>query len=238
MDESQTDTAGRTKAVEAPRARNAGTGPARSPVAALTAILVGAVCGLAWASAFRAWMAELAGGASRLDWYGTFVGILGAGVIAGALLGLAEYFRRTGGRRHWRWLALAPLAFAILPMTMPDALLALFTQGLGGGAVAVALTAIAGGFAVSGRGAIWARILCGILALAVIVALVFTTSAVGGVRLALDQPRGAWVATLGAACVAVLCLASSIPFRRVEALADPLGDAAIERDTSADAKNR
>ena len=113
-------------------------------------------------------------------------------MIAGALLGLAEYFRRTGGRRHWRWLALAPLAFAILPMTMPDALLALFTQGLGGGAVAVALTAIAGGFAVSGRGALWARILCGILALAVIVALVFTTSAVGGVRLALDQPRGAW----------------------------------------------
>ena len=90
----------------------------------------------------------------------------------------------------------------------------------------------------SGRGALWARILCGILALTVIVALVFTTSAVGGVRLALDQPRGAWAATLGAACVAVLCLASSIPFRRVEVLADPHGDAAIERDTSADAKNR
>ena len=238
MDESKTDAADRTQAVEAPPARAAGTRPARSAASALTAILVGAVCGLAWAAAFRAWMAELAGGASRLDWYGTFVGILGAGVIVGALLGLAEYFRRTGGRRHWRWLALAPLAFAILPMTMPDALLALFTQGLGGGAVAVALTAIAGGFAVSGRGALWARILCGILALAVIVALVFTTSAVGGVRLALDQPRGAWVATLGAACVAVLCLASSIPFRRVEALADPHGDAAIERDTSADAKNR
>ena len=238
MDESQTDTSGRTRAVETPRGHTAGTGPARSTASALTAILVGAVCGLAWASAFRAWMAELAGGASRLDWYGTFVGILGAGVITGALLGLAEYFRRTGGRRHWRWLALAPLAFAILPMTMPDALLALFTQGLGGGAVAVALTAIAGGFAVSGRGALGARILCGILALVVIVALVFTTSAVGGVRLALDQPRGAWAATLGAACVAVLCLASSIPFRRVEALADPHDDAAIERDTSADAKNR
>ena len=183
---------------------------------AFASILVGAVCGLAWAAAFRAWMAELAGGASRLDWYGTFVGILGAGVVAGALFGLAEYFRRTGGRRHWRWLALAPLAFAVLPMTMPDALLALFTQGLGGGAVAVALTAIAGGFAVSGRGPLWARILCGVLAAAIIVALVFTVPSVGGIRLALDQPRGVWVATLGAACVAVLCLAASIPFRRVE----------------------
>ena len=216
MDESQTETEGATQAVEAPRARAAGARPTRSTSAALTTIVVGAVCGLAWAAAFRAWMAELAGGASRLDWYGTFVGILGAGVVAGALFGLAEYFRRTGGRRHWRWLALAPLAFAVLPMTMPDALLALFTQGLGGGAVAVALTAIAGGFAVSGRGPLWARILCGVLAAAIIVALVFTVPSVGGIRLALDQPRGVWVATLGAACVAVLCLAASIPFRRVE----------------------
>ena len=160
MDDSQTHTGGRTQAVEGPRARTVGPRPARSGCAACTAIVVGAVCGLAWAAAFRAWMAELAGGASRLDWYGTFVGVLGAGVIVGALLGLAEYFRRTGGRRHWRWLALAPLAFAILPMTMADALLALFTQGLGGGAIAVALTAIAGGFAVSGRGASRASRFC------------------------------------------------------------------------------
>jgi hypothetical protein len=200
-------------------------------------VLVGAVCGLAWAAAFRAWMAEIAGGASRIDWYGTFVGILAAGVIVGALLGLAEYFRRTGGRRHWRWLALAPLAFAVLPMTMPDALLALVTQGLGGGAVAVALTAIAGGFAVSSRGPLWARILCGLLAAAVCVALVFTTSAVGGIRLALDQPRGAWAAVLGVSCVVVLCLAASIPFRRVETVADGGLGATIVRDSSARVKN-
>jgi hypothetical protein len=186
-------------------------------------VLVGALCGLAWAAAFRAFMAEIAGGASRFEWYGTFVGILSAGVITGALLGLGEYFRRTGGRPHWRWLALAPLAFAILPLTMPDALLALFTQGLGGGAVAIALVAIAGGFAVSGRGAIWARILCGLLAIAFLFALAFTVPAVGGIRLALDQPRGAWVATLAVASVAVLCLANSIPFRRVV----PLGRAPL-----------
>jgi hypothetical protein len=193
---------------------------------ATATILVGALCGLAWAAAFRAFMAEIAGGASRFDWYGTFVGILSAGVITGALLGLAEYFRRTGGRPHWRWLALAPLTFAILPLTMPDALVALFTQGLGGGAVGIALIAIAGGFAVSGRGAVWARILCGLLTIAFLVALAFTVTAVGGIRLTLDQPRGAWVATLAIASVAVLCLATSIPFRRVVALRpSPLGEA-------------
>lgn len=188
----------------------------RAMQSAAAIILVGAVCGVAWAAAFRGYMAELAGGASRLDWYGTFVAILGAGLIAGALLGLAEYFRRTGGRRHWRWLALAPLTFAILPLTMPGALVALLTQGLGGGAVAVALIALAGGFAVSGRGAIWARLACGVLSVAFVTAITFTVPGVGGIRLALEQPRGAWVATLGVACVIVLCLATSIPFRRTE----------------------
>jgi hypothetical protein len=201
-------------------------------------VLVGAVCGLAWAAAFRAWMAEIAGGASRVDWYGTFVGVLAAGVIVGALLGLAEHFRRTGGCRHWRWLALAPLAFAILPMTAPGALLTLVTEGLGGGAIGVALAAIAGGFAISGLGPLWARILCGVIALSMIAGVVLATPAVGGIRFALDQPRGAWAATLGAACVVVLCLATSIPFRRVEAVADTTSGATIVRDSSAQVKNR
>lgn len=183
-------------------------------------MLVGAILGLAWAAAFRGFMAEIAGGASRFEWYGTFVGILAAGVIAGALLGLADYFRRTGGRAHWRWLALAPLAFAVLPLTMEGAIEALFTQGLGGGAIAIPLVGIAGGFAVSGRGRLWARMLCGILTAALLVAIVLTVPSVGGTRLALDQPRGAWVATLTVACVIVLCLASSIPFRRVVAVRD------------------
>jgi hypothetical protein len=194
--------------------------------ALVTHVIVGATAGLAWGAAFRAYMAELAGGASRIEWYGTFVAVLAAGVIAGALLGLAEHFRRTGGRRHRRWLALAPLAFAVLPLTMPDALLALVTQGLGGGAVAVALLAIAGGFAISGSGALWARILCSVLAIAFVLGIVLTVPAVGGIRLALDQPRGAWVAALGASCVVVLCFATSIPFRRVV----PVPSRAIQAD--------
>jgi hypothetical protein len=196
-----------------------GTTSKKTKPAATAFVLVGAVCGVAWGAGFRAYMSEIVGGASRVDWYGTFVAIIGAGAITGALLGLAEYFRRTGGRRHWRWLALAPLTFAVLPMTMPGALVALFTQGLGGGAVAVALAAIAGGFAVSGRGALWGRITCGILALAVIGGIVATVPAIGGLRLALDQPRGAWVAILAVSCLVVLCLASSIPFRRAEGVA-------------------
>jgi hypothetical protein len=198
---------------------NRDTAPSRSSTSAVPYVLTGAVCGVAWGAAFRAYMSELVGGASRVDWYGTVVAIIGAGAITGALLGLAEHFRRSGGRRHWRWLALAPLAFAVLPLTMPGALIALVTQGLGGGAVAVALTAIAGGFAVSGRGPLWGRIACGVLALAVIGGIVATVPAIGGVRLALDQPRGAWVAILAASCLVVLCLASSIPFRRVEGVA-------------------
>ena len=71
----------------------------RARPSAAACVLVGVVSGLAWAAAFRAYMSEIAGGASRIDWYGTF------------------------------------------PLTMPDALLALVTQGLGGGAVAIALIA-------------------------------------------------------------------------------------------------
>lgn len=210
-----------------------GTTTSRTRPSAVACVLVGAVSGVAWGAAFRAFMAELAGGGSRIEWYGTFVAILGAGLITGALLGLAEYFRRTGGRRHWRWLAVAPLSFAIFALTMPGALIALFTTGLGGGTVAIPLTAIAGGFAVSGRGPIWGRIVCGILALAVIAAAAASVPAIGGIRLALDQPRGVWVATLGASCLIVLCLASSIPFRRVEALSDAASRSESQRATDA-----
>lgn len=177
-------------------------------------IVVGAACGLFWGAAFRAWMAEIAGFESRFDWYGTFVVILGSAVIVGALLGLTEYLRRTGGRPHWRWLALAPLVFAVTPLTIPGAIEGLVTQGLGGGAIAIALTAVAGGFAVSGRGPLWARILCGVVAALIVVAMMLTTGSIGGARLAIDEPRGAWAAVLGGVAVVVFCLAASIPFRR------------------------
>ena len=193
-----------------------GNAGARTRSSAATCVLVGAAVGLAWGAAFRAYMAEIAGGASRIEWYGTFAVIIGAGVITGGLLGLAEHFRRTGGRRHWRWLALSPLSFAVLTLTMPGAAVALATQGLGGGAIAVPLFGIAGGFAVSGTGPLWGRIPAGVVALVGLAGLIASVPLAGGIRLTLDQPRGLWVATLAASCLVVLCLANSIPFRRVE----------------------
>ena len=196
---------------------------ARDPRAPSAPVLVavGAIAGLAWAAAFRGFMAEFAAGVSRFDWYGTYVGILLPGLIAGAGLGFAEYLRRTGGRPRWRWLALVVLAFAIAPLTMPGAFEGLFTEGLGGGAIAVPLAGLAGGFALCGRGALWGRIACGILAAIVLGALAFLPLADETSRLARDLPRGVWVAILASSCFAVLCIASSIPFRRVEAVRDP-----------------
>ncbi|QAY72665.1 hypothetical protein ET445_04195 [Agromyces protaetiae] len=183
------------------------------PPAFASAIAVGAVCGLAWASGFRAYMMLIAGPASRFDWVGTFVAILLPGVVVGALLGLAEAIRRRGGRRHWRWLGLAPLAFAVVPLALPGALVDFLTQGLGGGAVGVAVAAIAGGFALSGRGAVWARIVGALVALVIAAGVALTVPMIGGRALALSEPRGLWAAILAGSFVIVLCLASSIPFR-------------------------
>jgi len=179
-------------------------------------VAIGLVCGIAWAAGFRSYMVELAGPASTFEWWGTFGAILLPGAAVGGLLGWAETLRRAGGRRGWRWLALAPLAFAIAPLLMPGAVAALLTQGLGGGAVAVALMAIGGGYALSRRGPLWARLACGLVSAAFAVALALSGPGIAGPTLAITEPRGAWVAVLGASFIVVLALASSIPHRPVE----------------------
>ena len=68
-----------------------------------------------------------------------------AGVATGAMLGLAEWLRRTGGRRGWRWLAASPVAFAAVFLSDPLHLGAFFATGIGGGAIGVPLMAMAGG---------------------------------------------------------------------------------------------
>ncbi|MEU7898427.1 hypothetical protein AB0B45_36890 [Nonomuraea sp. NPDC049152] len=188
------------------------SGPADGrPRSGLVLIAAGTICGIAWAAGFRSYMSELAGTDSQIDWAGTFAAILLPGAVTGGLLGWAEHLRRTGGRPRWRWLALAPLAFAVAPMLMPGALVQFLTQGLGGGAVAVAAIALGCGYSVSGRGPRWARLVTGVAGVALLAALTLATPAIGGARLALSEPRGAWVAVLVASFVVVLALASAIP---------------------------
>jgi len=173
----------------------------------------GAVCGLAWSSALRAYMAELAGVVSEVSWAGTFLAILLPGAVAGGLLGWAAHQRLTRADGPSRWLVAAPLVLAIAPMLLPGALLELFTNALGGGALAIAVMGLAGGYAIGGRGPRWSRVACGAAYLALLVGMPLSVPAVGGPGLALDQPRGAWVAVLGCSLMAVLALACAIPHR-------------------------
>ncbi|MFL1430926.1 MULTISPECIES: hypothetical protein [unclassified Nocardiopsis] len=182
--------------------------------------LLGALVGLAWAAALRGYMAELAGSLSQVDWWGTFGAILLPGALIGALLGAAYGRRARGPTRGLRWFGLAPLLFGIVPLLLPGGFIALVTQGLGGGAIAVGVAAVAAGFAISGAGPLWGRILAGIPGFGLLIAMVVATPFVGGPRLAVDDARGAWVAVLLGSLLALLALAASIPFRPVPG-ADP-----------------
>ena len=62
--------------------------------------------------------------------------------------------------------------------------------------MAVALVVIGGGFAISGRGRLWARIVCGVISALLIVGVTITTFNIAGPRLAVTEPRGVWVALL------------------------------------------
>lgn len=181
-------------------------------VSSRTAAALGGLLGLAWAAALRGYMTQLVP-VSHVDWFGTFVGVLLPGVVTGALLGVA-WARGTAGRnRRIGWFALAPVSFAVFPLLEPGAVQALFSQGFGGAAAGFALIAIIGGFAFSGAGPLWARLVCGVLALAFLVALVLASPMVGGPSLALTEPRGVWVAVLVGSLTVLLMLATSIPFR-------------------------
>jgi hypothetical protein len=189
--------------------------PARHDGGPITALLVGGLCGLAWAAGLRGFMAQIAGSASGVDWAGTFGWILLPGIGVGALLGWAEQLRSSGGRRGWRWLALAPLLFSAILFSRPLDLLSIFEDGVGGGAIGVPLYGMLGGYALSGRGPRWARILSGAVALTAIPIWAVTVTSFAGPDLALSTPRGAWVAVYYWSFLAVLMLACAIPHRAV-----------------------
>jgi hypothetical protein len=178
-------------------------------------VLVGGLCGLAWAAGLRGFMAQIAGPESSVDWAGTFGWILVPGIGVGALLGWAEHLRTSGGRRRWRWLALAPLLFSAILFSRPLDLLSIFEDGVGGGAIGVSLYGLLGGYALSGRGPRWARIVSGVVALTAIPIWALTVTSFAGPGLALQTPRGAWVAAYYWSFLAVLSLACAIPHRAV-----------------------
>ncbi|WP_112237668.1 hypothetical protein [Kribbella monticola] len=176
----------------------------------LRLLVWGGVCGLAWASGFRGFMTQVAGPDSAVSWSGTFGWILLPGVLIGVLLGWAEHIRRTGGERR-RWLTLSPLLFAsvLLPgLTDPANFLA---DGIGGGALALPLFAIAGGYALAGPGRRWVRVACGLFALGPIPGWAIATLT----QSATIGPRETWIALYFWSFQAVLTLAASVPFRAV-----------------------
>ena len=183
----------------------------RAPGRALPLLLIGGVCGLAWAAGLRGFMAQVSGSDSQVTSTGTFGWILLPSLVVGVLLGLAEHIRRTGGRRHWRWLALSPRLFAsvLAPGTADPA--NLFAGGPGGGALEVPLFGMAGGYAIASRGRRWARAVCPSLALVPIPTWVIVGNADGADVTASE----AWIAVHVWSLLAVLAITSAIPHRPI-----------------------
>jgi hypothetical protein len=165
-------------------------------------ITLGAVLGLTWAASLRGFMQQLAGPASTFTYTGTFGVIIATGVTVGALIGWAEYQRRVG-RPIWL-LILAPLLIGIIP--------SLATGQLDSGPTGLALYAMAGGYALSGRGPLWTRIIGGIIGLSGPAATFLAPKPYP--YLSYTTAQGAWFDTLAASLGVVLALACAIPMRR------------------------
>lgn len=176
-------------------------------------VALGGVVGLAWACALRGFMAEVAGTESGVDWMGTFVFILLPGLLVGGLLGWAAHLRATGDPRYRKRLALSPLLFSAVLFSDPSDPLAILEDGVGAGALAVPLIAIAGGYAVCGRGRVMPRAVAGAVALSSVPIWALTAPSVGGPGFALGTPHGLWAAVLYLGLLAALALGASIPLR-------------------------
>ena len=170
-------------------------------------VVGGAVIGLTWAAALRGWMVQMAGDETGVHWLGTFLLVLAPGLIAGALIGLAEHRRRTGGARSL-WLTLSPVVF-LAALADPTIFRQLITQGIGGGAIGVVLSGLAGGYALSGRGRAWWRRTCGVFAVIGVLFMMVLASDTAP----LETAHGLWVGLYASSLLALLCLACSIPQR-------------------------
>ena len=75
---------------------------------------------------------------------------------------------------------------------------------------------IVGGYALSRRGPVWARILCGLLFASMISIWVLTVPGFGGPDLVFGMPRGTWVALYYWSPMVVSAMACAIPQGAVE----------------------
>jgi len=144
--------------------------------AILRRVVVGATLGLAWGVALRAWMALLAlefGDRPQFTWHGTFGAILLPAALMGGILGVAAFSAETSDVKRWRWGIFSPMLFVLGPATLPGFISGLVTTGLGGGAIAVALIGILGGFAFSGFGRRWLRWILGLLTVFLTLAMAY-----------------------------------------------------------------
>jgi hypothetical protein len=159
-------------------------------------------------------MSEIAGDRTSVTWSGTFAWILLPALVTGLLLGWAEHLRRIGGRPGWRWLALAPLLLAAVLLSDPLHVGEIFEDGIGGGAIGVPVIGMIGGYAISGRGRLWGRLVAGTVFCAGLVVWALTATSVGGPTFALTTPHGAWVTVLYYTLLLELAVAAAIPHRR------------------------
>lgn len=180
---------------------------------------IGGVCGLAWASALRGWMAQLADGMpgtqSLVTWW-TLALVLLPGVAVGALLGYAAYLRSVG-RRASRWLVFTPVLFgsAILD---PKIFIGLVTEGIGSGALIVAAIALSVAYVLTRPS--WSIRRGGVALLGSFGLLVMF--GMGEMAAPLDTPRGLWVGLFGVTLVVVLGLASVLPYPPVHESLGPV----------------
>lgn len=141
---------------------------------ATTHVVVGALLGLTWGSALRAWMALLTlqlGDPPRVTWQGTFAGILLPATLVGALVGRAVYAAKTSERKRWRWVIFSPILLVLGPAIVQSNFIStLLTTGMGGGAIGVALVGMLGGYALSGFGPQWTRGVSALFGLLLLVA--------------------------------------------------------------------
>ena len=91
---------------------------------------------------------------------------------------------------------------------------ALAVVGGWGGPIGLALVATTGGYALSGRGPRWTRIVAGIVGLSGIAGTFLAPKPYP--YLSYTTPQGAWFDTLAASLGVVLTLACSIPMRRAD----------------------